>query len=216
MLQANSLCTPMASNLHLSKNRGNPIINDKQYRSIVGALQYVTITRPEITYSVNKVSQFMHKPLDEYLEAVKRILRYLKGTTNQGLTLQSCKTLNINGYADADWATDYDDRKSTSGYCIFLGKNPISWCSKKQPTVSRSSTEAEYKSVASATAEIMWIESLLSELKVKTSSKATIWCDNLSATLLAANSVLHSRTKHMKLDLYFVRISLENKLRKKN
>lgn len=78
--------------------------------------------------------------------------------------------------------------------------------------MSRSSTEAEYKSVASATAEIMWIESLLSELKVKTSSKATIWCDNLSATLLAANPVLHSRTKHMKLDLYFVRISLENKL----
>lgn len=137
----------------------------------------------------------MQEPLDEHWKAVKKIIRYLKGTINDGLVLESCKILNINGYADADWATCHDDRKSTTGYCIFLGKNPVSWYFKKQPIVSRSNIKAEYRIVASATTEITWIESLLSELKVESYRKTTIWCDKLSTTLLAANVVLHSRTK---------------------
>ena len=106
--------TPMISSLQLSKNRGDNILNIKQYRSVVGALQYATITRPDIAFSVNKVSQFMQNPLDEHWKAVKRILRYLKGTMNFGLSLKTCKSLNITGYTDADWATDPDDRKSVS------------------------------------------------------------------------------------------------------
>jgi len=205
MDKANSLPTPIVSNIQLSKDKGEPIENERQYRSIVGALQYVTITRPDITYSINKVSQYMHKPLSDHWMAVKRILRYLKGTINLCLSMKRSKILSLTGYADSDWGNDRDDRKSTSGYCIFIGRCPISWCAKKQSTVSRSSTEAEYRSIASASAELIWIQSLLSELKIEINGKPTIWCDNLSAIAITANPVLHSRTKHMELDIYFVR-----------
>lgn len=186
----------------MSKDNGEPITNDKQYKIIVS----ITISRSEISFSMNKVCQFMQNPLSEHCKAVKRILRNLKGTISQGLIPESCKFINIHhGYADADWATDPDDRRSTIEYCIFLRKNPISWCSKKQPIISKSSIEAQYRSVASATAEIMWFESLLSELQIKTHSKTTIWCDNLSTVSVIASPVLHSRTKHMELYRYFIR-----------
>lgn len=204
MDKANPLPTSMITNHQLSRYKSEAIQNQKQYRSIVGALQYVTITRPDISFCVNKVSQYMQNPLDNHWKAVKRILRYLKGTINHGLILKSSHTLNINAYADADWGTDSDDRKSTSGYCIYLGKNPVSWSARKQSMVSRSSTEAEFMCVASAAAEVMWLESLLSELNIKSNKKVTIWCDNVSAISLTSNPVLHSKTKHIELDLYFI------------
>ena len=147
----------------------------------------------------------MQKPLDQHWKAVKRILWYLKGTLDYGFLLKKGKHLNITGYADADWATDLDDRRSTTGYYIYIGENPVSWCSKKQNTISKSSTEAEYRSVASATAEVMWIQSLMHELQINTNNKPTVWCDNLSTVSLTANPVLHARSKHIELDLYFVR-----------
>lgn len=157
MDQANALSTPMVSNLSLSSKQGNPISNPQEYRSIVGALQYITVTRPDIAFSVNKVSQFMHCPLDTHFKAVKRILRYLKGTLSYGMVLQRSALLSLVGFSDADWGSDPDDRRSITGYCIFLGANAIAWTSKKQQTVSRSSTEEEYRSLASATTEVIWI-----------------------------------------------------------
>ena len=124
------------------------------YRSIVGALQYVTITRPEISFAVNKVCQFMHNPLEVHWQAAKRILRYLAGTMHFGLHFTKSKALSITAFCDADWGFDLDDRKSTSGYCVFLGNNLVSWSSKKQHTVSRSSTEAEFRSLAEVVAEV--------------------------------------------------------------
>lgn len=147
----------------------------------------------------------MQNYLDEHWKTVKIILRYLKGTVNHGLTLKNCTNINLFGFAYADWATDPDDRRSTCGYCIYIGKNLISWCSKKQTTISRSSTETEYKSVANAIAELQWIKSLLSEFRINITKKATIWCDNLSTVSLTANPILHARTKHIELNLYFVR-----------
>ena len=179
--------------------------NPQFYRSIVGALQYVTITRPELSYSVNKVCQFMHKPLEAHWQAVKRILRYLSGTLDYGLHLTKSTHLNLTAFCDADWGSDPDDRKSTSGFCVYLGANVVSWASKKQHIVSRSSTEAEYRSLAHTTAEVTWLSSLLGELQVPMTSLPEIWCDNQSNVLMAANPVLHSRTKHIELDLYLVR-----------
>jgi histone deacetylase 1/2 len=177
------------------------------YISVVGALQYVTLTRPENSYSVNKVCQFMSHPLDSHWVAVKRILRYLKGTLQQGLLLSPAtptKVPSLHAFCDADWASDPDDRRSTSGAAIYFGSNLISWWSRKQPVVARSSTEAEYRSLAHATAELLWVQTLLKELHVSFSAP-TIFCDNLSAVSLAHNLVMHSRTKHMEIYLFFVR-----------
>ncbi|KAL5772668.1 hypothetical protein ACOSQ2_012592 [Xanthoceras sorbifolium] len=113
--------------------------------------------------------------------------------------------MNLTGLSNADWATNADDRKSTTGFCVFLGLNLITWCAKKQHTISRSSTEAEYRSLAALVAEITWLQSFLRELHVTQSRPPTVWCDNLSTIALSSNSVLHARTKHIELDLYFVR-----------
>ena len=135
---------------------------------MVGALQYITVLRPELAYSVNKVCQFMHNPLESHWVAIKRILRYLAGTLHHGLFLRASSHLNVIGYCDADWGSDPDDRRSTNGYCVFLGSHIVSWSSKKQHAISRSSIEAEFRSLASLVAGITWLCSLLEELRVKT------------------------------------------------
>jgi histone deacetylase 1/2 len=176
-----------------------------RYRSVVGALQYLMLTRPDIAFSVNKVCQFLQTPTEVHWTAVKRILRYLKHTSALGLHIQKSSSLLLSGFSDADWAGCPDDRRSTGGHAVFLGGNLVAWSSRKQPTVSRSSTEAEYKSVANATAEIMWIQGLLRELGVFLSRAPCLWCDNLGATYLSVNPIFHARTKHIEVDYHFVR-----------
>ncbi|XP_034681071.1 uncharacterized mitochondrial protein AtMg00810-like [Vitis riparia] len=207
MLHVKPVPTPMVSNQSLSNSGNGPFSNTQLYRSTVGALQYATITRPNITYSVNRVCQFMQAPLTAHWKAVKRILHYLVGTLHHGLHLQHSfnSHLNITGFYDSDWASDVDDRHFTSGYYLFLGPNLVSWHSRKQHTVSKSSTEAEYQSVATLVAEISWLQSLLKELNISSSTTPVIWCDNLSTVYLSTNPVLHARTKHIEIDLYFVR-----------
>lgn len=123
---------------------------------MVEALQYLTFIRPDIAFSVNQVCQFMQSPIESHFIAVKQILRYLEGTMNQGLCFKP-GSLQLNAYNDADWGGDPNDRHFTTGFVIFLGSNPISWSSKKQHTVSRSSTEAEYRAMATTTAKVVWI-----------------------------------------------------------
>lgn len=209
MDKAKALPTPMVSSASLFSKQA--IFNPQEYRSIVGVLQYITVTRPEIAFSVNKVSQFLLCPLDTHLKAVKRILRYLRRPLNYGITLRSSPHLSLIGFSDADWGNDPDDRRSMTGFCIFLGSNIVSWSSKKQHTISRSSMEAEYRGLANATTEIVWIQSLLHELRVPMAHKPLIWCDNLSTVALSANPVFHSRSKHFELDLHFVREQVMDK-----
>ncbi|RVW62843.1 Retrovirus-related Pol polyprotein from transposon RE2 [Vitis vinifera] len=171
---------------------------------IVGALQYVTLTKPDIAFVVKKACQFMAKPSDVHWMAVKRILRYLKGTIHLGLHFQPAASMELQGYSDADWASCPNDHRSTNDYCVFLGLNLISWSSSKQRLVSKSSAESEYRGLVSLTAELVWIQSLLQELCLPT-SPPILWCDNQSAAHLAANPVFHSHSKHIELDLHFIR-----------
>jgi histone deacetylase 1/2 len=186
--------------------------DSSRYRSIVGALQYLTLTRPDIAFAVNKVCQFLHAPTTTHWSAVKRILRYIQGTINLGLKLVKSGSLMVSAFSDADWAGCIDNRRSTGGFAVYLGDNLISWTTRKQATVSRSSTEAEYKSLANATAEILWVQKLLQELRIQHPPKARLWCDNLGATYLSANPVFHARTKHIEIDFHFVRERVAQKL----
>lgn len=143
---------------------GDPFRDQHLYRSVVGALQYATITRPEITYAVNRVCQFMHNPTEAHWSAVKRILRYLKGTIGAGLYFRPSSDSRLLCYTDAGWISDPDDCRSQHGFSLYFGSNLISWASKKQSAVARSSTEAEYRAIAFAAAEIMWLQQLLTEM----------------------------------------------------
>ncbi|CAL9023794.1 unnamed protein product, partial [Prunus brigantina] len=158
--------TPSKPHTQVLPTDGEPLKEPSVYRSIVGALQYLTFTRPDLAYSVNTVCQFMHNPTEVHFQLVKRILRYIQGTLHYGLTYSSSVPVSVSAYSDADWAGDITTRRSTTGFVVFLGSNPISWQSKKQGSVSRSSTEAEYRALANASAEVAWIRQILADLHV--------------------------------------------------
>jgi hypothetical protein len=147
----------------------------------------------------------MHDPREHHFALVKRILQYIQGTSHLGLQLYSGSSSDLVAYSNADWAGCPDTRKSTSGFCVFLGKNMVSWSSKRQQTVSRSSAEAEYRAVANCIAESCWLRQLLTELHHPPSRATVVYCDNVSAMYLSSNPVQHQRTKHVEINLHFVR-----------
>jgi len=146
----------------------------------------------------------MQNPQEHHWKAVKRILRYLVGTTTHGLLIRRNSSTNILGFSDANCGNDVDDRKSTTGYSVYLGFNIITWSSHKQKVVSRSNSEAEYQSIVVVLIEVIWLHSLLHELRIST-RQPQLFSDNLGVVLLCANPVMHSRTKHFELNLHFFR-----------
>jgi len=165
-----------------------------------------TATRPDIAAAVGVLSQYMSKPSKDHWMGVKRVLRYLKGTLNYGLKFSvHGEQTELNGYSDADWAGDVDTRRSTSGYVFQFGNGTISWSSRKQPTVAKSSTEAEYVALSSATKEAIWLRRLMKDLGKLTDASTTIYEDNQGAIELAKNAKYHSRTKHIDICHHFVR-----------
>ncbi|KAM1687473.1 hypothetical protein COP2_036161 [Malus domestica] len=197
--------TPFLSSLRLSAHDGYPISDPDVYWSMVGGLQYLTLTRPDISFAVNQVCQYMYNPKSTHLQAVKRIYRYIKGTVEQGILFRSSPDFSIQGFSDADWVGSIDDRRSTSGACIFLGPNLLTWTAKKQSTVSRSSSEAEYRALATTAAKIRWFCYLFRELGIPLRTPPCIFVDNVSALHMAANPVFHTRTCHTEIDYHFVR-----------
>ncbi|XP_013739165.1 uncharacterized mitochondrial protein AtMg00810-like [Brassica napus] len=158
------LATPVDLNLKLMADVGERVPDPTQYCRLAGALQYLAVTRPDISYAVHQICLYMHDPRLPHLHALKRIIRYLQGTSGFGLQLLKGRIDELVAYSDVDWAGFPDTRRSTSGCCVFLGSNLISWSSKRQPTTSRSSAESEYKGIANAVAELTWIHNLLLEL----------------------------------------------------
>ena len=210
MFGAKPVSTPLATHPKLTLKSGQPLQNPSEYRKVVGSLQYLAFTRPDIAFAVNKLSQFMHQPTDEHWQATKRVLRYLAGTMSHGIFLRKSSPLNLHAYSDADWAGDPDDYVSTNAYILYIGSSPISWSAKKQSTVARSSTEAEYRAVANTASELRWVCSLLTELGIPLPTVPVIYCDNVGATYLCANPVFHTRMKHVALDYHFIRANVQS------
>jgi hypothetical protein len=183
-----------------------------RYKSIVGGLQYLTLTRPDLTFAVNKVSQFWHASTTDHMTVVKGILRYVKGTINLGIKFKKDSSLRINAFSYIDWAGCPDDRRSTGGFAVYLESNLISWSTRKQATMSHSSTKAKYKSLANAIAEVIWLQTIMRELGVMQSRVPCLWCDNLGTTYMTTNPVFHARTKHIEIDYHFIRERVASKM----
>ncbi|GJS35154.1 ribonuclease H-like domain-containing protein [Tanacetum coccineum] len=204
MVNCNPSRTPIDTDSKLGPD-GVPVQDPTLYRSLAGGLQYLTFTRPDLSYAVQQVCLYMHDPREPHFAALKRILRYVQGTLELGLQLYASATTSLVGYTDADWAGCPSTRRSTSGYCVFLGDNLLSWSAKRQHTISRSSAEAEYRGVANVVAETAWIRNLLRELHSPLLTATLVYCDNVSAVYMSANPVQHQRTKHIEIDIHFVR-----------
>ncbi|PKU60592.1 Retrovirus-related Pol polyprotein from transposon TNT 1-94 [Dendrobium catenatum] len=151
----------------------------------------------------------MHAPTNYHFQLLKRLLWYIKGSLNYGLPI-SPGNLSLRTYADADWASDSSDRKSVSGFCTYLGNTLISWSVKKQTTVAKSSTEAEYRSLSAAASDVLWLRRFIEELQLPQLSPTIIYCDNTSAIALARNPIFHARTKHIELDYHFLRQHIDS------
>ncbi|XP_019151901.1 PREDICTED: uncharacterized protein LOC109148622 [Ipomoea nil] len=192
---AKPVFSPTVPSHKLSKNEGEFLQDSSQYRRIVVQL-----------------SQFLDKPTDIHLQAAHRVLRYIKAASGQGLFFPSTSNLHLKAYSDSDWGACVDTRRSVTGFCIFLGDALISWKSKKQPTVSKSSSEAEYRALATTSYEIQWLIYLLAEFGVVHSEAVAIYCDSKSAVAIAENPVFHERTKHIELDCHLIREKLHKGL----
>ena len=205
MAECKPCSTPVDTNSKVAAAEGGPVSDATDFRSLAGALQYLTFTRPDIAYAVQQVCLHMHDPREPHLAALKRILRYVRGTLHLGLLLRPSIPTDLVVYTDADWAGCPDTHRSTSGYAVFLGDNLVSWSSMRQNTVSRSSAEAEYRAVANGVAEATWLRQLLLELRATLRRATLVYCDNISAVYMSSNPVQHQRTKHIEIDLHFVR-----------
>nr|GEZ16907.1 ribonuclease H-like domain-containing protein [Tanacetum cinerariifolium] len=181
-----------------------PVQDPTLYRSLAGGLQYLTFTRPDFSYAVQQICLYMHDPREPHFGALKRILCYVQGTMDLGLHLYASATTSLVGYIDADWAGCPSTRMSTLGYCVYLGDNLLSRSAKRQHTISRSSV-AEYWGVANVVAETAWVYNFLRELHHPLMTATLVYSDNVNAVYISTNPIQHQRTKHIEIDIHFVR-----------
>jgi hypothetical protein len=204
--------TPMTAGMKYTKSmspkdeKGKVQMSKVPYRSAIGSLMYVmTCTRPDIATAVGVLSRFSENPGRDHWEGVKRVFRYLKATSDIKLTFRRTKKFHLKGYVDADYAGCLDTSRSTTGWIFLLGGTAISWSSKRQKSVTLSTCEAEYVAAGFATKESLWISEYLGELGVDQSGPVNIMCDSQSAIALLRNPVLHQSTKHIRIQVHFIR-----------
>ncbi|GLU17366.1 hypothetical protein SLE2022_337360 [Rubroshorea leprosula] len=200
-----SVSTAFEPNVELTPMDGSPLSDPTHYRQLVGSLVYLTTTRPDITYAVHIVSQFMAAPRSTRYAAVLHIIRYVKGKLFHGLHFSANSSPVLRTYSDADWAGDPSDRRSTIGYCLFLGNSLISWRSRKQTIPSHSSTKAENRALRDTTSELLSLWWLLEDMGIPQPFSTDLYYDNQSAMQIAYNDVFHERTKHIEVDCHFIR-----------
>ncbi|KAK2450734.1 putative mitochondrial protein [Trifolium repens] len=212
LLGSKPATTPLDPSVKLHNDDGKLFEDVSQYRRLIGKLLYLTNTRPDIAYATQQLSQFLHRPTNVHYQAACRVIRYLKNSPGKGLFFPRQCDIQILGFSDADWAGCIETRRSTSGYCFFLGNSLISWKAKKQITVSRSSSEAEYRALSTATCELIWLLFLLKDLKITCSKPPVLYCDSQSAMHIASNPFFHERTKHLEIDCHLVREKVQQGL----
>jgi len=204
MLKCKPISVPMEPNTKICAHEGKVLEDATMYRQLVGTLIYLTLTRPDISFAVGVMSRYMQNPKKPHLEAVRRILRYVNSMLDHGIMYKRGGECKLVGYCDADYAGDHDTRCSTTRYIFMLGSGAISWCSKRQPTVSLSTTEVEYRAAVMAAQESTWLMQLLEDLHQLIKYPIPLYCDNLSAIRLADNLVFHARIKHVEVHYHFI------------
>ncbi|KAK1551769.1 hypothetical protein Q3G72_004368 [Acer saccharum] len=202
--------TPMSTTLKLSKDASGKSVDQTLYRGMIGSLLYLTASRPDISFSVGVCARYQSDPKESYLSSVKRVIRFVNGTSNYGIWYSFDTNPSLVGYSDADWAGNCDDRKSTSGGCFFLGNNLVSWFCKKQNSISLSTAEAEYIATGSGCTQLIWMKQMLVDYGFNQGT-LTLFCDNMRAINISMNPVQHSRTKHIDIRHHFIREFVENK-----
>jgi len=218
MKDCNPSSTPLDKNQILTHEmspktkKEEEVMRNVPYREAIGCMMYAQLaTRPDLAYGISVVSRFSNNPGVAHWQAVKRILRYLKGTKDMKLCFSNKDSNSIIGYSDADWAGDSEDRKSTTGYLFMTQGGAISWNSKKQPTVALSTTEAEYMALTSASQEALWLRRLMREISPAPKEGAIeLMCDNKGAIDLSATSGYKPRTKHIDTKHHFIREKIES------
>lgn len=201
---------PMDTHFKLTEDVGDPLPDAYVYQQLIGKFIYLTLTRPDISFAIHVLSQYMHKPTNVHFQAAKRVMRYLSGSPSKGILLASSSAATLSAYCDSDWAGCPNTRRSTSGFCVMLGHSPVSWKSKRQTVVARSSAEAEYRSMALTICEVMWLHQLLKDLGLTHLESTPLFCDNQAAISISANPVHHDKTKHVDIDYHFIREKVAN------
>ncbi|CAM8914120.1 unnamed protein product [Rhodiola kirilowii] len=202
-------CKPSTTPMDIKQKLALSIVEKLQdptaYRKLVGKLVYLNVTRPDIAFYVHILSQFLANPTVEHYQAATRVLRFIKTAPAQGLFFPANASLTLEGFYDVDWASCPITRRSTSGYCIKLRPCIISWRTKKQATISRSSAESEYRAMAQSCCELVWLAAVLRDLRIPVTMPVALYCDNKAANHIARNPIFHERTKHIELDCHLVR-----------
>jgi hypothetical protein len=205
------ISTPMTVGCKLIKDDESKVVDPKHYISMIGSFLCVKTSRPDVKQAVGMVARFQEAPKESHVQAVKRIFRYLKGTIDLGLWYPSKDSFTLKAYLDDDWAGSVDDRKNTSGGAFFLGESLVAWISKKQSSISLSSTEAEYIATAECCTQVEWMKQTLQDIKIAFEEPTTIHCDNTSVISLSKNPVQHSKSKHIPIKYHYLRDQAENK-----
>jgi hypothetical protein len=204
--------TPIDPSTKLLIDDGELHSDPTLYRRLIGRLLYLTNTRPNLSFIVQQLSQFVSAPRHPHMMVAMCIIRYLKGAPALGLFYPSKSDCRVQAFSDSDWATCPNTRRSVTGFCLFIGKALVSWRSKKQTTVSRSSSEAEYRALASLTCELQWLQYMAADLRISLPQPYSVFCGNQSAIHIAKNSSFHERTKHIEVDCHLIRIKLQEGL----
>jgi hypothetical protein len=208
MEDSKAMVTPMSTTTALDADEEGEHVDQKEYRSMIGSLLYLTTTRSDIQFLVCLCARFQASPRTLHWQAVKRIFRYLRHTPDFGLWYSTYSSLSLHGFSDTDFVGCRLDRKSTSETCQFLGSSLVSWSSRKQSSVTQSTTEAEYVAAASCCSQLLWITYIMSDFGEEY-TLVPLQCDNTSAISVAKNPILHSKTKNIEVRYHFLRDNIE-------